>query len=448
MFWNQPREATITDRRYNKFSVSRRGIRMDLPTRVQLGTLHFLRIRARPTCRRAPARQNPGMRIGISTSVIQRGQTGIAQYVFALLRAFLPYSAENEFVLFVLEEDVPLFNFAEGKMQIVTVPEKFRPPIRNILWHQRALPRLARDHQLDVLHVPSYRRLLWSRPCPLVATIHDLAPFRVRKKYSWSRMFYGRVVARRLARRQDAIIAISQNTERDVHAFFNLPPDRVHVIHNGLEHDRFFPGSREQAQAEVARRHDLRAPFFLYVARLEHPAKNHVRLISAFDEFKSATGSDWQLVFGGSDWHGAEAIHSAARKSPFAPDIRFLGFVADDDLPNLYRAAEGFVYPSLYEGFGMPPIEAMACGCPVISSSRGSLGEIVGNAAAMLDPEDIGSMAKQLVLLANDRTLRERLRAAGLEQSRQFDWNRTASETLSLYRRLTRNVENFSPVTR
>jgi glycosyltransferase involved in cell wall biosynthesis len=383
------------------------------------------------------------MRIGISTSVIQRGKTGIAQYVFALLRAFLPHTTEHHFVLFVLQEDLPLFDFAKGRMQLVPVPEKFRPPVKNILWHQRTLPQLARALQLDVLHVPSYRRLLWSRPCPLVATIHDLAPFRVPKKYSTARMFYGRVIARRLAQRQDAVIAISENTARDIREFFDVPSARIRVIHNGLEHHRFFPGSREQAQAEMAHRHQLQKPFFLYVARLEHPAKNHVRLISAFNQFKSSTGSDWQLVIGGSDWHGAEAIHSAARQSPFASDIRMLGFVADEQLPDLYRAAEVFVYPSLYEGFGLPPIEAMACGCPVICSTRGSLGEIVSNAAAIVDPENIDSIAKELGLLAADANLRDHLRHAGLDRAQQFDWNRTALETLSLYARVGQNDEKF-----
>jgi glycosyltransferase involved in cell wall biosynthesis len=117
-------------------------------------------------------------------------------------------------------------------------------------------------------------------------------------------------------------------------------------------------------------------------------------------------------------------------------------------LPNLYRAADVFVYPSLYEGFGMPPVEAMACGCPVISSDRGSLGEIVGDAAAIVDPEDVGSIAKQLRLLATDVSVRERLRKAGLEQAGKFDWNRTASETLAIYARLAQNVENFSPANR
>jgi len=381
------------------------------------------------------------MRIGISTSVIQRGKTGIAQYLFALLRAFLPHAEENHFMLFVLEEDLPLFAFAKNKMQLVPVPESFRPPVKNILWHQRALPQFARDLDLDVLHVPSYRRMLWPRPCPLVATIHDLAPFRVPKKYSASRMFYGRVVARQLAQRQDAIIAISENTAHDVRQFFDVPLKNLHVIHNGLEHNRFFPGSREQAQAEMAERHQLHKPFFLYVARLEHPGKNHVRLISAFNQFKTATGSDWQLVFGGSDWHGAEAVHAAARQSPFASEIRFLGFVRDEDLPNLYRAADAFVYPSLYEGFGMPPIEAMACGCPVICSTNGSLGEVVGNAAAIVDPQDINSIANQLGLLAREASLRECFRRAGLARAKQFDWNRTAAETLSLYGRIAQNEE-------
>ena len=119
------------------------------------------------------------MNIGISTSVIQRGQTGIAQYFFALVRAFIPHLDHHQFTLFVLEEDLPLFSFAPEQMNLVTVPEQFRPPVKNIFWHQTALPKLARRHQIGVLHVPSYRRLLWPRPCPLVGTIHDLAPFRV-----------------------------------------------------------------------------------------------------------------------------------------------------------------------------------------------------------------------------------------------------------------------------
>ncbi len=361
------------------------------------------------------------MRIGISTSVIQRGRTGIAQYLFALTRALLAHAERHQFVLFVLEEDLELFQFARCAMTIIPVPEQYRDPVRDILWHQTVLPRLAREQRLDVLHVPSYRRMVWRRPCARVATIHDVAPFRVTGKYDWKRMLYGRVIARRLARRQERIIAVSRCTAQDIARYFGVPPGRVTVIHNGVDRERFHPGSRVAAREFARERYGLERPFFLYVARLEHPGKNHVRLISAFNQFRRTTAEPWQLVLAGGDWHGADVIHAAVRSSPFASEIRTLGFVKDEDLPGLYRAAEAFVYPSLYEGFGMPPTEAMACGCPVISSARGALAEVVGEAAAIVEPESVESIAEQL------------LAVAGREQAGRFTWENAAARTLEVY---------------
>ncbi len=375
------------------------------------------------------------MKIGFSTSVIQRGKTGVAQYVFALLRALLPHARQHQFYLFVLEEDRPLFEFARAAMQIVGVPEQFRPAGRNVLWHQTHLPGLVRSLGLDVLHVPSYRRLLWRKPCALVATIHDLAPFHITGKYDWKRMIYGRVIVKRLAARQDEIIAVSENTARDLGTYFGRGRDYVSVVWNGIDHQRFQPGDAVAAKAEAARRWQLDRPFFLYVSRLEHPGKNHVRLIEAFNRFKAATGLDWLLAFGGSDWHGAEAIHAAAQASPYAADIRALGFVDDPSLPLLYRATDVFVYPSLFEGFGFPPIEAMACGCPVISSTRGSLREVVADAALTIDPENIAELAAALTRLATDGTARDTWRAAGFRNARRFDWAQNAGQTLALYER-------------
>jgi glycosyltransferase involved in cell wall biosynthesis len=365
--------------------------------------------------------------------MVQRGKGGVGQYVLALVRAFLPFADRHRFVLFVLEEDLPLFAFADGAIRVVPVSEQTRLPVKNILWHQCALPRRALAEKLDVLHVPSYRRLLWPRPCPRVGTIHDLAPFHVPRKYDWKRMFYGRVVVRRLARRQEALITVSADTARDVEHFFGVPRPKISVVYNGLDHERFFPGCRERARAGVAARYGLKRPFFLYLARLEHPGKNHVRLIAAFNEFKASTRSDWELVLGGSDWHGAATIHAAARNSPFAGDIHTPGFIAADDLADLYRAADIFVYPSLHEGFGLPPLEAMACGCPVLCSARGALGEVVGDAAVVVDPENILAMSDRLAALSGSSGLRERARQAGLERAQRFDWRRTAAETLKVY---------------
>lgn len=373
------------------------------------------------------------MRIAISTSVIQRGKSGVGQYVLALVRALLAAPGDCQFVLFVLAEDLPLFDFVAGRAELVTVAEHHRPALRNLAWHHLRLPGLLRRHRIDVLHVPSYRRLLPFTPCARVATIHDLAPFHVRGKYDFARMFYGRVVVKHFARRQDAVIAISTNTARDIEQFFGLPLERQRVILNGIDHARFNPGPAGLAKALAERRWQLNAPFFLFVSRLEHPAKNHVRLITAFEQFKAATGSNWLLALGGSDWHGAEFVRAAAARSPVAADIRFLGFVEDSVLPDLYRAADAMVYPSLFEGFGLPPAEAMACGCPVLSSARGSLAEVVGAAADLIEPEDCASIAAGLARMAADPEHRARLRAAGLVNARRFDWHVNARQVREVY---------------
>jgi glycosyltransferase involved in cell wall biosynthesis len=378
------------------------------------------------------------MKIGISTSVIQRGKTGIAHYLFSLLNELKSSTDEHAFVLFVLEEDVPLFTFLEGSMEIVKVAEKHRPAVANIVWHQTELPRLCSQLNLDTIHIPSYRRLLFRAPCPKIATIHDLAPFHVAGKYDIARMIYGRYVVKNLARRQDAIITVSRTTARDVTRFFGIPEDRIDVVHNGLNHDHFQPIPSRDDDA-VLKHFNLEAPYFLYVARLEHPGKNHVRLIEAFNHFKSATQSNQLLVLGGADWHGAEAIHKAAETSPFARDIRRVGYISDAQLPALYRRATAMTYPSLFEGFGMPPVEAMACNCPVICSDRGSLAEIAAPAACIIDPENIPQISDALRRVALEPSFAEDLRRAGLQHAARFSWKHAAAATLAVYERFKRS---------
>jgi len=373
------------------------------------------------------------MKVGLSTTMIQGGKGGIGQYVFALVKALLAERPDIRLHLFTLRDDIPLFDFARGQVEIIPVDESHRSPIKNILFHQFTVPKQARRLGLDLLHVPSYRRMIWSQSVPTVATIHDLAPFHVKGKYDLARMFYGKVVVKRIARRQRRIIAISRHTARDIQQFFGIPIKSQKIILNGIDHDRFKPGDRAAARARIAERHDLRRPFFLYISRLEHPAKNHVRLIEAFEDFKRENDSDWQLVLAGGDWHGAEVIHARAAESDFRDDIRFLGFVADDELPDLYRAAEVFVYPSLFEGFGLPPVEAMACGCPVISSRAGSLDEVVGDAAATIDPLKTGDIATKLTHLATSEEARRLLIEKGLENARRFDWRANARQVARVY---------------
>jgi glycosyltransferase involved in cell wall biosynthesis len=375
------------------------------------------------------------MKIGLTATMIQGGRSGVAQYVFSLVRELIR-AGEVDLYVFVLEDELHHFDFAKDRCKLIPVPRAVAPAVKNILWHQLVLPRLAAKLKLDALHVPSYRRLVLHAPCPTLGTIHDLAPFHVKGKYDFARMFYGRVVVKLLARVQKEIIAVSHCTARDIESFFGIPQSRLHVIHNGIDHERFFPGDVDSARSWIAEKHQITFPYFLFVSRLEHPGKNHVRLIEAFEIFKKATGSDWQLALGGGDWHGSEAIKSAAAASPYASDIRFLGFVSDSDLPNLYRGAKCMVYPSLFEGFGLPPIEAMACGTPVISSTRGALEEVVADASLIIDPEDKNDIARALISIATDPDLTASLLTRGLKNAARFHWRHTAVRVTDVYRKI------------
>lgn len=374
------------------------------------------------------------MKVGLTATMIQGGRSGVAQYVFSLVRELM-HDPRVELSLFVLEQERQHFAFAQKNCRLISVPASASSPISNILWHQIQLPKIASQLQLDLIHVPSYRRLVFRAPCPTIGTIHDLAPFHIKGKYDLARMFYGRVIVKALARAQSEIIAISQSTAKDIERFFGIPQSQLHLIPNGIDHQRFHPGDRAESINWMRHTHQIHHPFFLYVSRLEHPGKNHVRLIQAFDAFKSATGLPDQLVLGGGDWHGAETIRAAAASAIHAKDILFLGFVPDADLPHLYRAARAMIYPSLFEGFGLPPVEAMACGTPVISSTRGALAEVVASSALVIDPENPQDMANAMNQIAADASLREYYQNRGLANAQRYHWSNTAQQVVEVYQK-------------
>ena len=183
----------------------------------------------------------------------------------------------------------------------------------------------------------------------------------------------------------------------------------------------------------------MRPPFILYTSRIEHPGKNHARLIRAFAELKRKERIPHQLVLAGTDRERADEVHRIAEESGFAKDILFTGFVASEDLPLLYQAADLFVFPSLYEGFGLPILEAMACGTPVACSRISSMPEVAGDAAVLFDPEEEGSIASAIRSIITGTDLRRDLAARGLERSRQFSWARTAAQTLGVIRSLAQH---------
>ena len=374
------------------------------------------------------------MRAVLSTSVVQRGKSGVASYVFGLLDGLRAIDAPVALTLLGLEEDRPLFEPWLDRCAWEPVPERWRPAVRNVLWHQTRLRDVLKRLRADVLHVPSYRRIVWRPPVPQVVTIHDCAAFAVRGKYDPARTFYGKHVVAPLARAADAVMTVSHATAADVERYFHRLEERIEVVWNGIDHAAFRPLPFADAQRRVTEKFGLEAPYFLYLARLEHPGKNHVRLIEAFERFAAGNPARGEhLVFGGADWHGAEVIHERVMCSPLRERIRNLGFVAKEDLPWLYNAATAMIYPSLFEGFGLPPVEAMACGTPVLSSTRGSLGEVVGDAARLIDPESVTDMAGAMgEVSADDRAGWSR---KGIAHAARFRWENTARAVVESYQR-------------
>jgi glycosyltransferase involved in cell wall biosynthesis len=297
-------------------------------------------------------------------------------------------------------------------------------PLRTIasppgLWKHVALPiALARD-RVDVFHSPT-GTLPVLAPRRQVVTIHDLFAAIEPRWFSPRIGWQLRLTQRRAARVADRIISVSECTRRDLIERYGIGPDKVNVIHNGVDQARF--RATEVDAEQVARRYDVRYPFILCVGSLM-PWRNAPRLLRA------AARLEYGLLFVGRDIWGTDPTARIAAENGW-DWARFAGYVPDAELPSLYAAARVFAYPSLYEGFGIPPLEAMACGTPVVASTAGALPEVLGDAALLVDPYDENALAEALQAAAtDDGTLRRR----GLDRARRFSWKRAAEQTWQVY---------------
>lgn len=370
------------------------------------------------------------MKIGLCATASDGGLSGISVYMRAMVRWLPELGAGHAFELIADERDLDYLSPAPDT-SVVPLEGHLARPLRNILWHQLELPLLARRRGYDVvLLLAANRRVpLWC-PCPAVGTVHDLSSFHVDGKYDPVRDLYVRRVLPGLIHRLAHVITVSEASRRDIVERCAVPASRVAVIPHGIDRDRFSPGDAARAREALAP-FGVRAPFLVYVSRVEHPGKNHVGLIDAFDRLK-ARGAPHQLVLAGADRERADEVHARAAASPFARDIRFLGFTPDPLVPELYRAADALVFPSLYEGFGLPVLEAMACGAPVLCSGVSSLPEVGGAAARYFDPRAPDRIAEALEEVTADAGVRERLARASLARAAEFSMEAAARRTLAV----------------
>jgi glycosyltransferase involved in cell wall biosynthesis len=364
--------------------------------------------------------------------MIQGGRSGVGRYVISLAEALVREHPGLDLFIAGLDQDREWFPWVREE-RWVSIPAAAAGGLKNLLWHQCALNRLLVEHRIDLLHIPSYRRMLWKSCVPQVATIHDCAPFILREKYDFARGFFGRMIVPRIARRVERVIAVSETTGADVVRWMRVPQARVTVIPNGIDHE-MFRVPEGGALEEFRQRKNLRRPFFLYVARLEHPAKNHVRLIRAFEILVEGGKFDGDLILPGAPWHGSEVVEQALANSPLRDRIRLEGFVENADLPLWYAAAEALVFPSLMEGFGLPLLESQACGTRIACADATSLPEVAGPAGILFDGYDSNSIAATMAALAgmdeSERSLRER---QGIEWAGRFTWSAHAAEAVQVY---------------
>jgi glycosyltransferase involved in cell wall biosynthesis len=365
------------------------------------------------------------MRVGIDARLVYYSQAGIGQYIIHLVNGLANVDQDSEYVLL------------QSRKDDTTILEK--PNFKRVsLWtpsHHR-LERYSLNVELvrlglDVLHSPDF--IPPHRPsCRSVITIHDLAfllyPHFLTKE---SARYYGHID--QAVRWTDQIIAVSESTRNDTLQHLGVPDDKITVVYEAAN-PIFQPMTRDVARDEVRNRYGVDGPFILFVSTIE-PRKNVPTLLRAMWQLMECYKEDVRLVLAGGRGWLFEDTFSVVKELGLDGRIHFLGRVPSEDLLYLYNAAEMLAHPAFYEGFGLPPLEAMACGLPAVVSDVASLPEVVGDAGLLIDPHDADELTVAMWRVLNDTQLRQEMREKGLRQAARFSWQRAARETMTIYQR-------------
>ncbi|MCG9966625.1 glycosyltransferase family 4 protein [Pelotomaculum terephthalicicum JT] len=301
--------------------------------------------------------------------------------------------------------------------------------VNSNLWFQLILPSIIKKYRIDLFHGTMSITPILS-DVPSVVTIYDLVLEIFPKTMHWKNWLPLKILMKNSANKASRIIAISENTKKDIIKYFGISPDKIKVIYLGV--DKNFSSQKNKNDENILIRYNLLPGYILTVGTLE-PRKNLIRLLNAYKMIVVSEDSIPKLVIvGGQGWL-KEDINKVIDTLGLTEKVVLTGYVSDSDLPALYRNASVFVYPSLYEGFGLPPLEAMACGTPVISSNVSSIPEVVGDAGLLIDPYRPEEVARAITLVLKDNGLRVRLNRTGLNRAGLFTWDKTARETIKLY---------------
>ncbi len=364
------------------------------------------------------------MRIAIDARKLR--DYGIGTYVRNLLRHLSRIDSKTEYVLFCRAEDCGAVE--ELGENFRAVPENARPYSAS---EQLRIPMDLRREGIDLFHAPHYV-LPPLTPCKSVVTIHDCIhlrfpqylPNRFAYAYARSSLWFA-------THRSNRVLTVSEASKRDILRYFRVPERKIDVIYNAID-ERFGEPPAPEEIERVRDRYQLNAPYVLYAGNIK-PHKNLERLIEAFHMLRRGDLEHVKMLIIGDEISKYATLRRAVHRYKLHKHVRFFGFVPDKTLAVLYRLARAFVFPSLYEGFGLPPLEAMASGTPVITSNLSSLPEVVGDAALLIDPYDADAIADAMRRVLLDSDLRDDLRQRGLRRVGEFSWDRSVRRVREIY---------------
>jgi glycosyltransferase involved in cell wall biosynthesis len=351
---------------------------------------------------------------------------GIGTYVRNLLRHLSRLDHTTEYVVLCREQDASITSDLGENFRAVTEAS----PAYSVR-EQLRVPLDLRRERVDLFHAPHYV-LPPLTPCKSIVTIHDCIHLRF-PQYLPNRLAYAyaRTSLWVATHRSNRVLTVSEASKRDILRYFSVPPSKIDVIHNAID-ERFGETPTEEEVARVRERYQLEDRFVLYAGNIK-PHKNLERLIEAFHTLRKGPFEEVKLLIIGDEISKYATLRRAVHKYKLHKHVRFFGFVPDKTLAILYRLAGVFVFPSLYEGFGLPPLEAMASGTPVITSNVSSLPEVVGDAAFLIDPYEADAIADAMRRVLSEPALRADLRARGLRRVREFSWERSVARVREIY---------------
>jgi glycosyltransferase involved in cell wall biosynthesis len=364
------------------------------------------------------------MRIAVNTRLLLKGKLeGIGWFTYQTLERMVRRHPEHEFIFFFDRPYDPSFVFARNVTPVV-VPPPARHPILFYLWFDWSIPFMLRKYKADVFLSTDGQMSLYTK-VPTCLVMHDLAFEHYPQHLVLSQRLYWRHYSPKFAKKAKRIVTVSNYSKEDISKRYHIPEEKIDVVYNGA-HDEYKPlgwQEREAVKAEYAGG----CEYFVFAGAL-HPRKNIVNLLKAFISFKKHHRSDMKLVIVGRMAWKFEELEEMKEEMPFKKDVKWVGYMNVKDLSKVMGAAYALVFPSLFEGFGIPILEALQCNVPAIVSNTSSMPEVAGDAALLVDPQNPDDIATKMSMLYKDEMLRARLIAAAPAQVAKFNWDRSAEE--------------------